>query len=276
MKLRAVGWSAAFFLSGFALAIGLYALTARLIGPAAATPNAASAALQSGATLVAFGVATWVFGFRVAGLDARSLRWTPGGPGRFLGGIALGAVPAGAAMLLGVPLAGAGWSLDGGTVVAWLGAVAGLLIVLLPAALAEEIIFRGVPMVLLSQAFGRGTAVVGLAACFGLAHLLNPGVTSLAIGNVALAGVFLGLAFYLPGGIWTATGAHLGWNATLAALAAPVSGLPFAVPWLDYRPGSPSWLSGGGFGPEGGLTATAVLTVASVFAARLIRKERVA
>ena len=93
---------------------------------------------------------------------------------------------------------------------------------------------------------------------------LQPGITPLAVGNIALAGVFLGIAFYLPGGLWTATGAHLGWNATLAALAAPVSGLPFAMPWLDYRSGGPAWLSGGGFGPEGGLLGTAALVLATV------------
>jgi hypothetical protein len=130
-----------------------------------------------------------------------------------------------------------------------------------------------VPLVLLSEAFGRASAVIGLAVMFGLAHLFNPGATSLAIGNVALAGVFLGTVFYLPGGLWTATGAHLGWNATLAALAAPVSGLPFAMPWLDYRPGAPQWFTGGGFGPEGGLTATAVLAAGTILAARLTRKE---
>ena len=58
--------------------------------------------------------------------------------------------------------------------------------------------------------------------------------------------------------MWTAFGAHLGWNATLAALAAPVSGLPFDIPYIDYRMGGPAWLTGGAFGPEGGLLATAV------------------
>ena len=90
----------------------------------------------------------------------------------------------------------------------------------------------------------------------------NPDVTPLGLGNIALAGIFLGLAFYAPGGLWTAFGAHLGWNATLAALDAPVSGLPFDIPLLDYRagrarPGSPA----GAFGPEGGLLATLALTV---------------
>ena len=78
----------------------------------------------------------------------------------------------------------------------------------------------------------------------------NPNVTPLGLGNIALAGIFLGLAFYAPGGIWTAWGAHLGWNALLAALDAPVSGLPFDIPFSTtrpaIRPGSPAGLRPGG------------------------------
>jgi hypothetical protein len=42
------------------------------------------------------------------------------------------------------------------------------------------------------------------------------------------------------------------------------------MPWIDYRPGAPSWLSGGSFGPEGGILATAVLALATVVAARYL------
>ena len=78
----------------------------------------------------------------------------------------------------------------------------------------------------------------------------------------------------MKGGIWIATGAHVGWNFALAALAAPVSGLPFDVPWLDYRPGTPSWLSGGPFGPEGGLIATTLLILATLVAARFTERSK--
>jgi hypothetical protein len=123
----------------------------------------------------------------------------------------------------------------------------------------EELAFRGTPLVGLGQAIGRGRALVVTAVLFAVAHRANPGITTLALGNIALAGAFLGLTFFARGGMLTATGAHLGWNWALAGLAAPVSGLPFDVPWLDFRPGQPDWLTGGTFGPEGGLVATVVL-----------------
>ena len=129
-------------------------------------------------------------------------------------------------------------------------------------------------MVALARAFGRGTAIVLVAVVFALVHLANPNVTSLAIGNIALAGVFLGLAFYAPGGIWTAWGAHLGWNGMLAALDAPVSGVPFRIPFIDYDPGAPAWLTGGAFGPEGGLASTLALTIAVLVARRWAGKDR--
>lgn len=273
-KPKAVGVSAAFFVSGIALSVGLTGLGATVLGPGALADPMSAGGLQSAAMLVGFGLATWVFGRRVAGLDSRSLRWHGGARHAALG-LAIGAVPAMAAMAVAVPVAGAGWSLDGQPAAEWLRTVLGLAVFLGPAAFAEELVFRGVPLVVLAGAFGRPVALAFTSVLFALAHGLNAHVTPLALANVALAGVFLGLAFYLPGGLVTATAAHLGWNLALAGLAAPVSGLPFAVPWLDYTAGGPAWLSGGGFGPEGGVLATVILGAAAMLAARytVLHKE---
>ena len=46
------------------------------------------------------------------------------------------------------------------------------------------------------------------------------------------------------------------------------------MPWIDYRPGLPTWLSGGSFGPEGGILATAVLTLAIVVVARYLEPHQ--
>ena len=90
---------------------------------------------------------------------------------------------------------------------------------------------------------------------------------------MALAGMFLGLAFYAPGGIWTAFGAHLGWNATLAALDAPVSGLPFRIPFINYdagtRPGSRAARSG----RRAACTATVALLAGCAVTGEYARKD---
>ncbi|MFZ5624011.1 MAG: CPBP family intramembrane glutamic endopeptidase [Gemmatimonadota bacterium] len=123
--------------------------------------------------------------------------------------------------------------------------------------------FRGVPLVLVASLVGRGPAVLLTSALFALAHGINPGITPLAILNIGLAGVFLGFAFYCPGRMYAAFGAHLGWNGMLAVLQAPVSGLPQDLPWFDYHPGGPQWLTGGAFGPEGGVIGSLVVVAAS-------------
>lgn len=237
--------------------------------------GAVGVGLQGLATLAGFGAATFVVGRVALGLTAADLRWR--GVGRpalgFVRGLAIGAVPAAIALLLGV-LAGARWMPDSGGAAEYLSQVGMTLLVLAPAALAEEVIFRGVPLVLLAAAVNRWLAIGVTSVLFGLAHLSNPGVSPLAVANIALAGVFLAVAFYAPGGMWTAWGAHLGWNGMLAALDAPVSGLPFLIPLIDYDPDGPAWLTGGSFGPEGGLFATVALAGAIALTARWAREYR--
>ncbi|HUR95239.1 MAG TPA: type II CAAX endopeptidase family protein [Gemmatimonadales bacterium] len=279
--LRAIGAVVSFYLLGFLLsALLLWPFAGRLTGGATATELAASptplfALVQGASLLLAFGAATWLVGVRALHLDARELRWrTRLGWGKALAvGLAFGILPAAVAMMMGVFAAGAGWTDDGGSFTQWLSQVTKTVLILGPAALAEELMFRGLPLVVAAAVLGRGRAIVVFSVVFALAHILNPDVTGAAIGNIALAGIFLSLAFYSSGGMWTAFGAHLGWNATLAALAAPVSGLPFDIPAIDYRTGSPVWLTGGAFGPEGGLLATLTLTATVVLVAQWVRRD---
>jgi len=279
--LRAAGAVVSFYLLGSLLSgLLLLPVSRRLtagITPAelAAHPTLLFALVQGLVLLVAFGAATWVVGIKALGLDAGDLRWRARlGWLQALGvGLALGVIPAAVAMTMGVFTGGAAWTYDGGSLFQWVVQVGKTLLILTPAALAEELMFRGAPLVVAARALGRTRAIVLLSLMFALAHIRNPDVTPAGLANIALAGIFLSLAFYSPGGMWTAFGAHLGWNATLAALAAPVSGLPFDIPYIDYRSGGPGWLTGGAFGPEGGLLATAALTATVALVARWIRKE---
>jgi membrane protease YdiL (CAAX protease family) len=281
--LKAIGWSIAFALIGVAIVVVLSSVAAYLLYGDAVAGQARlqmvdrqTLAVNSIIQLVAFLVATWVVGVRACKLSWRALRWDEGRRGLrgFGSGLLLGVAGAGAAIALAVIFGVASWSRDNGDLGSYLADTAKTVAVLAPAALSEEVMFRGVPLVLVAAAIGRWRALVLVAgAAFGLVHASNPESAPLALVNIALAGLWLGAAFYAPGGIWTAFGAHLGWNATLAAADAPVSGLSFRLPLLDYHAGAPCWLSGCRFGPEGGLLATAALAAALLVALRWARKE---
>ena len=274
--LPSIGWAVLFLALGFlimlALAVGGSALVP---GQGKLLQGPRGLIIQTVAGLVAYGLMTWAVGVRGAKLTLTDLRWAPvSQAGRGLGlGLLLGGGAAGLAIALSLVAGGAHFLPDGGTLPEYLGQVGRTALLLAPAALLEEVMFRGVAQVVLARALGRVMAVLLLSVLFALAHLGNPNSSALGLVNIALAGVFLGLTFYAPGGIWTAWGAHLGWNAALAASDAPVSGLPFQIPWIDYSPGGPVWLTGGSFGPEGGLLATVAILLATATAWRWGRKE---
>ena len=275
-----MAWSLAYLIVGLfgsALLLRLVVVLLATRAPGLAGDQVVIGVLQTVTGIAVFGVLTWLVGRRLLGLSWDELGFARRQIGirGFAKGFGVGLAIGTLALLLSVPLGGSRWAFDGGSFGAYLVRLAALVLVLLPPAFMEELAFRCTPLVGMTTAIGRGGALLLTSVLFGLVHRFNPGVTVLALGNIALAGAFLGLTFFARGGLWTATGAHVGWNLALAGLAAPVSGLPFDVPWLDFNPGHPAWLTGGLFGPEGGLVATVVLVagVAWVIRWRDFREE---
>ncbi len=271
-RIAAVGWSLA------VLAVGYFATVTGVVWVFRALASRVPTLVQGqvGPSLIqaVVGVAVFVplslfVGRHRLLLTSAELGWVPArigvpgfGKGLLVAGLmGIGAVVAGIA-------AHSSWTGDGGSVGSYLVRVPMLSLVLLPAALFEEVAFRGLLVVGLVRGLGRPLGVGVAAMLFAAAHRNNPDVTPLALGNIALAGIFLGATFLARGGLWTATGAHLGWNLTLAGLGAPVSGLPFEIPWIDFNPGALAWLTGGLFGPEGGLLATVALIAGTVVVTR--------
>lgn len=137
-----------------------------------------------------------------------------------------------------------------------LGTAAALLAKLAPAAMYEELVFRGYPFMVLRESAGPAVALTVTSVLFGLVHMFNPGVAPLPIVVVVLAGFFLGAVLLVTGSLWAAFAAHLAWNWTLSGVVhAAVSGLGFTMP--DYRAvdAGPDWITGGAWGPEGGAVA---------------------
>lgn len=259
-RLRRVG-AAILWLTAFA-GIGVGAtLGFREMAPAVADPTW-WLAREGLCQLAGFLAATWLVG-RLAngyGWDRMGWRTPPALPRHFLRGLLLGVAMAAGAILLAVLIDGAALRASGGTPLRFAAVAGPLALGLLAAALSEELIFRGYPLRRLADAIGPGQAMLILALVFGAAHLANPDAGVVSTTNIALAGLWLSVAFFSTGGMALAWGLHFGWNAGLSLLFdAPVSGVPFGVPGVEYVPGGHAWVDGGRFGPEGGVIGTFVI-----------------
>lgn len=139
-------------------------------------------------------------------------------------------------------------------------------VVLAPAALLEELLMRGYIFTALREGLGLAGALAVTSVVFGLMHWNNPGATAVALGMVTLAGVLLGMVLVATRSLYAATAAHFAWNFVLAGVMhVAVSGLGFMTP--DYRivETGPDWMTGGSWGPEGGVAAGLGMTAALAY-----------
>jgi membrane protease YdiL (CAAX protease family) len=97
-------------------------------------------------------------------------------------------------------------------IVSWWSAAWSALIILTPAALAEELAMHGYLFTTLIEGVGAPFAVAITSVLFALLHVLNPDPTLLSTGMVALAGVFLAVVRLTTGSLWAAWMAHLAWT----------------------------------------------------------------
>jgi hypothetical protein len=127
---------------------------------------------------------------------------------------------------------------------------------LLPAAVGEELLLRGYIFAVLRESIGWRWTLIATSVAFGLLHMSNPGAEAESVLLVVLAGFFLGSVLLATGSLYAAITVHFAWNWVMAAgLHSPVSGIAIVAP--DYRvvDSGPDWLTGGSWGPEGGLAA---------------------
>ncbi|HUX33503.1 MAG TPA: CPBP family intramembrane glutamic endopeptidase [Gemmatimonadaceae bacterium] len=148
----------------------------------------------------------------------------------------------------------------------WLGAAARVSWFLLPAALLEELLTRGYLFAVLRDAVGWRVALGVMSVAFGLLHLPNNGATVESITMVTLAGVLLGGVVLATRSLYAAWMAHFAWNWAMAVpLHSPVSGFPLATPNYQLLDAGPRWLTGGVWGPEGGLAAAVGMMAALTY-----------
>ena len=162
-RLRVAGWAVLFLALGTACALFLSALVGMaaplLTSGAPIDPEAPRwLVIQTAIIILSFGFATWVIGRKAAKLTWEDLRWKPfENAGKGWGvGLLLGVAAAAVAVLLSLPLGGARFLSDQGSLADYLRQATLTTLILAPAALGEEIAFRGVAQVLLARVMGRG------------------------------------------------------------------------------------------------------------------------
>ena len=130
------------------------------------------------------------------------------------------------------------------------------LLFFLPAAAAEEIVFRGILFRRMDRRWGTLVALVVSALLFGFLHITNQNATVWSSFAIAIeAGLLLAAAYKYADNLWLPIGIHWAWNWTQGPLFGfAVSGMDtssFLAPSIE----GPMLLTGGEFGAEGSLVA---------------------
>ena len=121
------------------------------------------------------------------------------------------------------------------------------------------------------QTFARANlawlAIVFTSLFFAFAHFNNPGVSTPAKINTALAGIWLGVAYLKTRNLWFPFGIHFAWNWLQGAvLGIPVSGITeiTTTPLLRETEKGNALLTGGDYGIEGGIACTIALILSAL------------
>jgi uncharacterized protein len=270
------GWRLVLFLSlSFALTAVLGWVAGWVFGPPSTQGGAAVRGLAAG--LPAALLASWVMMSCVESRPLAALGLCARSAARELArGVLVGAAIIGLLFALFALLGWIQWEPPAGGLGAPYRALLETSLFLGLAALLEELLFRGYPFQVLAERFGPVVAIGATGVGFAAAHAANPGAGAVALANTALAGILLGVLYWRTFSLWVTTGAHFGWNATMSLLAdLPVSGLEVPGPVFRATLTGPEILTGGAYGPEGGLALLAVLAPAIGWSARsrLLRRD---
>lgn len=129
---------------------------------------------------------------------------------------------------------------------------------------AEEVLIRGWVLPVIGARYKPWIGLLISSLIFALLHGFNPGLSAIALVNLALFGVFAGLYAMREGSMWGISALHSVWNWVQGNF------FGFQVSGTDANGGTlinlletgANWLTGGEFGPEGGLAVTIVLVIA--------------
>src|SRR5436190_1890535 len=154
------------------------------------------------------------------------------------------------------------------------GQAAGVLGLILVAAVIEEITFRGILFRIVEERAGTRAALATSALIFGVMHLSNNGARPITLLSVRLCGLVWAGVFVVSRNLWVAAAHHACWNATIFLIGVPLSG---SEEWRAKAPletvtSGPNLWTGAAFGPEDSLLAIVLLAAICVGLWHLARR----
>ncbi len=126
---------------------------------------------------------------------------------------------------------------------------------------SEEILCRGYLCISVARYMPLWVGVVINSVAFSLLHLMNPGISPLALLNLFLFGVFMSVYMIRRGNLWGACAIHSIWNfvqGNVYGLRVSGTNPGNSILQIQQTENGSLW-NGGKFGPEGGLCVTFVL-----------------
>lgn len=127
---------------------------------------------------------------------------------------------------------------------------------------AEEVMFRGYMIPHLQQRYGKIFAVIYSSFLFAVLHGANIGFTPLAGINIFIFAILFALIYLYTDSLWFSAAAHTAWNFCQGSLyGLEVSGSSGGTSILSsaYTSSPNTHVTGGAFGPEGGIAVTIVV-----------------
>jgi membrane protease YdiL (CAAX protease family) len=136
------------------------------------------------------------------------------------------------------------------------------IMLMLVVSLSEEMVFRGYLLNNLLDSFHKWVALLVSALLFTVAHSFNPNLNAVALINLFLGGLMLGINFIYTRTLWFAIGLHFGWNFIQGyVLGFAVSGFAEQTMLQQELKGHPV-MTGNEFGFEGSIVATGLMAAA--------------
>jgi len=131
--------------------------------------------------------------------------------------------------------------------------------------ISEEMFSRGYCMTVLKQTGNMWIALIVSSIIFSVMHSLNPSMSIISYLNLFLVGLLFAYMFLRSNNLWLPIGYHITWNYFQGNIFGfQVSGQSTESLYKLNTPVN-NIITGGGFGPEGGLVVTFIIIVGFIY-----------